>query len=258
MIASDELVIALERAPLGVLILRRGRIVWLNDWLAVMAGQTKADLLEHRWMETALARGQNELVPISAEGGTRYLKRHRLQLSDESEVVYFQDVTEQIELNQAVSTLSDRLQRLETIDPVTGLKNRRAILKELDRQISRSRRYDNPLAIIRLTLEANGGPQRQQELMHALSQTLKDKLRWADEVGILDPSTFLVVLPETSLEDAKELAVKLLNDRAAFHLKEGEGRMRYGVAAWFKGDDLRKLLRRVEQDQEINLSALLS
>jgi PleD family two-component response regulator len=75
---------------------------------------------------------------------------------------------------------------------------------------------------------------------------------------MLDQCTFLVVLPETLLDDAKELAVKLLGDRAAFRFKDGEGKVRYGVAAWHKGDDLRKLLRRVQQDQEIDLSALLS
>ncbi len=257
-VTLDELVVALEKAPLGVLVLRQGRIAWLNDWLAELVGQAKAELTGRQLAETTLARWRGEVVEISTEAGPRWLQRHRIEPFAAGEVLYFQDITEQVKLKETAAALQQRLQSLETTDPITGLKNRRAILKELDRQISRSRRYDNPLAVIRLTLETNGGPEQRQELMRTISQALKDKLRWADEVGVLDPCTFLVVLPETLLEDAKELAVKLLGDRAAFQLKDGEGRIRHGVACWHKGDDLRKLLKRVEQDQEINLSALLS
>lgn len=259
MIATlDELLVALEKAPLGVLVLRRGRIAWLNEWLLALIGQTKAEWIARPLSETPLARWRDELVEITTDAGPRWLKRCCIEPFEEGEVLYFLDVTEQVALKETVSALRARLQNLETIDPVTGLKNRRAILKELDRQISRSRRYENPLAVIRLTVETNGELEHQRESMRSISQTLKDKLRWADEVGMLEPGTFLVVLPETLLDDAKELAVKLLGDRAAFRFKDGEGKVRYGVAAWHKGDDLRKLLRRVQQDQEIDLSALLS
>lgn len=257
-VTLDDLVVALEKAPLGVLVLRRGRIAWLNETLADMVGQAKAQLTGRQLAETTLARWQDELVNVTTDAGPRWLQRHRIEPFEEGEVFYFQDITEQVKLKETAAALHNRIQTLETTDPITGLKNRRAILKELDRQISRSRRYDNPLAVIRLTLETNGGPEHRQELIRTISQALKDKLRWADEVGMLDQCTFLVVLPETLLEDAKELAVKLLGNRAAFQFKDGEVRIRHGVASWHKGDDLCRLLKRVEQDQEINLSALLS
>ncbi len=259
MIATlDELIVALEKAPMGVLVLKAGRVAWLNERLLELIGQAKAAWIARPLAETPLARWQDELVEITTDAGPRWLQRYCIEPFEEGEVLYFLDVTEQIALKETVSALRTRLQSLETTDPATGLKNRRAILKELDRQISRSRRYENPLAVIRLTVETNGTPEHQRELMRSISQTLKDKLRWADEVGMLDQCTFLVVLPETLLDDAKELAVKLLGDRAAFRFKDGEGKVRYGVAAWYKGDDLCKLLRRVQQDQEIDLSALLS
>ncbi|MFN3919337.1 MAG: GGDEF domain-containing protein [Methylohalobius sp.] len=259
MIATlDELIVALEKAPMGVLVLKAGRIAWLNERLLELIGQAKAAWIARPLAETPLARWQDELVKITTDAGPRWLKRYCIEPFEEGEVLYFLDVTEQVAIQETVSALRTQLQSLETTDPATGLKNRRAILKELDRQISRSRRYENPLSVIRLTVETNGAPEYQRELMRSISQTLKDKLRWADEVGMLEPNTFLVVLPETLLDDAKELAVKLLGDRAAFRFKDGEGKVRYGVAAWHKGDDLRKLLRRVQQDQQIDLSALLS
>ncbi len=257
-VTLDELVAVLEHAPLGVLLLRHGRIAWCNQMLANLSGQAKAELVGRPLSDTSLVKWQGTQIEISTTNGPRWLKCQRIKPSEEGEVLYLQDITEQVQLKETISDLRHCLRLLETTDPITGLKNRRAILRELDRQISRSRRYANPLAVIRLTLETNGSPAHQQDLMRTISQALKDKLRWADEVGVLDPCTFLVVLPETSLEDAKELTVRLLSDRLAFQLKDGEGKIQYGVAAWHKGDDLRKLLKRVQQDQEISLSALLS
>jgi GGDEF domain-containing protein len=254
----EELAAVLEQAPIGVLVLKQGRIAWVNARLAELIDQPQTECLGKRLAETPLAEWRNDPLAIDTKSGRRWLKVSRLEPLVGGEAFYFEDCTEQVELKQTVSALGERLKALEITDPVTGLKNRRAILKELDRQISRSRRYQNPLALIRLSLEANAAPERRQELMRAFSQTLRDKLRWADEIGVLDPCTFLVVLPETSLEDAKELVVKLLSDRIAFQLQDNEGKLRYGVAAWQTGDDLNKLLKRVEQDQEIDLSALLS
>jgi GGDEF domain-containing protein len=254
----EELAAVLEQAPIGVLVLKQGRIAWVNARLAELIDQPQTECLGKRLAETPLAEWRNDPLAIDTKSGRRWLKVSRLEPLVGGEAFYFEDCTEQVELKQTVSALGERLKALEITDPVTGLKNRRAILKELDRQISRSRRYQNPLALIRLSLEANAAPERRQELMRAFSQTLRDKLRWADEIGVLDPCTFLVVLPETSLEDAKELVVKLLSDRIAFQLQDNEGKLRYGVAAWQTGDDLNKLLKRIEQDQEIDLSALLS
>ncbi len=257
-ITQDDLSIALDKAPLAVFIVREGRIAWLNQTLADLAGRPKGEFLGRSLDETPLALWREDLVEVATTDATRWFQRQSVHSLPQGEAHYFADVTEQRQLAESLEALEQRLQHLETRDPVTGLHNRRAILRELDRQISRSRRYENPLSVIRLSLELNGDEARHRQVMRTLSQALKDKLRWADEIGLLDDDTFLLVLPETGLEDARELAVKLLSDRAAFQLQDGEGKIRYGVAAWHKGDDLGKLLRRVAEDQEINLSALLS
>ena len=257
-VTLDDLSIALDKAPLAVLVLQGERIAWLNQTLADLAHRPKREFIGQPLAKTVLDRWREDLVEVAADGRRRWFQRQHVQPLEHGEAHYFLDITEQRHLKETVASLQSRLQALETRDPVTGLQNRRSILRELDRQISRSRRYDNPLSVIRLTLEIPGDAERRRQLLRTISQSLKDKLRWADEIGMLDDHTFLLVLPETGLEDARELAVKLLSDRAAFQFRDGEGKVRHGVAAWHKGDDLRKLLRRVEQDQEINLSALLS
>ncbi|BCX81282.1 hypothetical protein MIT9_P0860 [Methylomarinovum caldicuralii] len=257
-VTQDDLSVALDKAPLAVLIVRQNRIAWLNQTLADLAGRPKGEFIGRPLADTPLSLWREDLVEVATPDGIRWFQRHSVHALPEGEAHYFADVTEQRRMIDELEALRQRLETLETRDPVTGLQNRRAILRELDRQISRSRRYENPLAVIRLSLEIDSDEARRRELMRTLSQALKDKLRWADEIGLLDDNTFLLVLPETGLEDARELAVKLLSDRAAVQLQDGEGKIRYGVAAWNKGDDLGKLLKRVSQDQEIDLSALLS
>ncbi len=258
-ITLDDLSIALEKAPLGVLVIKNGRIAWLNEILTDLARRPKGELVGRPVLETPLAPLPNEkMVEIPFNDGIRRLRRQQVYELEGGQVHYFLDVTEHVQLEENVELLQQRIHSLETTDPVTGLQNRRAILQELNRQISRSRRYQNPLSVIRLSIESNAEVQHHHAMLRTISQTLKDKLRWADEIGMLDDHTFLLILPETSLEDAKELAVKLLSDRAAFDFKDDKSKVRYGVTAWTKGDDLGKLLRKVEEDQEINLSALLS
>ncbi len=258
-VTLDDLSVALEKAPLGVLVLQNGRIAWLNEVLTDIAKRPKGELVGRLLHETPLAALPNQpLAEVAVDDSVLWLEHRRVHELEGREIHYFVDVTEHIELKKNTERLQQRIHSLETKDPVTGLQNRRAILQELDRQISRSRRYQNPLSLIRLSINGNLEEQRRQDQLRTISQTLKDKLRWADEIGMLDDHTFLLILPETSLEDAKELAVKLLSDRATFDFRKGENKVRYGVAAWKKGDDLNKLLRRVEEDKEINLSALLS
>ncbi len=255
----NDLTATLDLAPMGVLVLKDGQIAWINRTLAELTEQSREVLVGNAVKDTHFSSWFQETVEIAtAEGISRCFRRHQAELGNGSQAHYFVDITDQVSLQKITQALETKLEALDLKDATTGLQNRRAIMQELNRQISRSRRYENPLSIIRLTLESSVEKPRRDEIMRTLSAALKDKLRWADEVGMLDDTTFLLVLPETSLEDAKELAAKLLSDRAAFDFSASEAKVRYGVAAWSKGDDLLKLLKRAEKDQDLNLSALLS
>ncbi|HHJ38995.1 MAG: hypothetical protein AXA67_10965 [Methylothermaceae bacteria B42] len=259
MMTLEDLAATLDLAPMGVLVLKDGQIAWLNQTLADLTEQPREALVGNAIGDSHFSNWFQEIVEVATTDGMhRHFRWHQAALANGSQAHYFVEITEQVSLQKTAQALETKLQALDLKDATTGLQNRRAIMQELNRQISRSRRYENPLSIIRLTLESSVEKPRQDEIMRTLSAALKDKLRWADEVGMLDDTTFLLVLPETSLEDAKELATKLLSDRAALDFSADEGKIRYGVAAWSKGDDLLKLLKRAEKDQDLNLSALLS
>ena len=173
-------------------------------------------------------------------------------------VHYYEDITNVVALEEERNKLKSEVKALETRDPVTGLLNKNAIMQALEVQISRSRRYDNPLSLLRISIEINSGSSATSDILRTVSQGLKDQLRWADQIGLLNETTFLLILPETCLTDAKELATKLANDRTTLGEKNADWNITFGAASWQKGDDPRKLLQRLKEDQTLNAIALLS
>jgi len=130
----------------------------------------------------------------------------------------------------------------------------------LGSQISRSRRYDNPLSLLRVHYEF---PERMETELFSRSIKriaffLKDQLRWADQIGMLDRQTFLVILPETDYQSAATL-LKKFNEEAHLSLfSKGDGRplsFSVGLTEWSKGDTTKKMLQNIRQD--IDLAMIL-
>ena len=116
-----------------------------------------------------------------------------------------------------------------------GLLSRAAIKGRLEAEVSRSRRYSNPLSCVVMHVES-----RQPAAMSTIARTLKSQLRWVDVLGIWDEHLLLVVLPETSQPAAEALGGKLIQAlRAAGHAAP-----RCGVASWRRGDSAGRLVQR--------------
>lgn len=255
----------LEKMPFGVLIVEKGKVEWANQALLNTLHVTKDQLIGLQAEQASssvfapLFDQSEKLCLTESNGGTRWFKRECVNLEGSERVAhYFKDITELAELEEQRNKLRNEVCLLETKDPATGLLNRKAILQALETQLSRSRRYENPLSLLRLSLHSTDKANT-YELLRGMGQSLKDQLRWADQIGMLDDTTFLIVLPETCLDDAKELASNLACNRAAvLAVNTSDWSIKFGVAAWQKGDDSRKVLGRLQRDQDLSLIALLS
>lgn len=245
---------ALEKAPWAVLILREDRIVWVNARLAEtlhtsparLVGLRRGDLATPAGLAALLEKNSEQLSISLSNGETRRLRRWPQALATGgAEAHYFEDITEQLKLEREREQLQALVKTLDTKDPETGLLNKNAILHALDSQISRSRRYGNPLAAIRLTLTPPHNNAEPHITLRAISQEFNAQLRWADQIGRLAPNTFLLILPETSFKDAQELASKLQHERIALASRAAGWTLDFSTAAWLKGDDARKLLERL-------------
>ena len=121
-------------------------------------------------------------------------------------------------LRAAFQALADRVAdtwRLATIDPLTGVANRQAILDLVDVELARAMRFTHPLSVILVDLDhfkrlndSHGHAAGDKVLRH-VGALLASSVRAIDTAGRYGGEEFLVVLPETDVDAAASVAEKL-------------------------------------------------
>lgn len=231
-----------------------GRIRWANRALESTVGLPASQLLGHTRDSLPspahrVLLGGDGLITLGGPGvPERFLRCTVAQTrkADGMELLLhsYQDLTEVTRLKEENRRLKDELDSLQLNDPLTGLSNDRAIGQALNQQVSRSRRYDNPLSILLVQMAGAG---HEDATIQSLARLLRDRMRWVDQLGRYRDDAFMAVLPETSEEDARLLADKI--HAGLVEASETGGPLTglsvsYGIASWQKGDDARTLLRR--------------
>ncbi|MCU0734190.1 MAG: GGDEF domain-containing protein [Methylotetracoccus sp.] len=247
----------MEGSPFGILVREGEHLVWVNETLLEQVDCDRAGLLAGG-VDGVLADGRlrgllgtDDRIRISRrnQGGTVHLERVAVDLNEAAATaLFFRDITREADLEKSLEQCRQRIKALETHDPETGLLNKHGVMDALERQVARSRRYGNPFSVIRIRLEATRPSAEENEIVRGLSEEFRDRLRWADELGRLDHNSFLLVLPETTAERANLLGTKM-REGPIMLARSAEGWvLDVAVAAWQKGEDSRKLLRRVGVD----------
>lgn len=110
-----------------------------------------------------------------------------------------------------------RNQELASRDDLTGVPNRRELLRELKSRIKEARRLQSPLSILMLDIDhfkqindAHGHLAGDAVLKH-LTQELDRRLRGHDTLGRYGGEEFVVILPHTTPDDGKRVAEDLLD-----------------------------------------------
>jgi len=107
------------------------------------------------------------------------------------------------------------LQVQASTDPLTGLLNRRAVTRAAERHIAASRQNHQPLSAILLDLDSfkmindTFGHQFGDAVLVAVSQCLQHNIRTFDVLSRLGGDEFVILLPETSVTTAMEVAERL-------------------------------------------------
>jgi diguanylate cyclase (GGDEF)-like protein len=259
---------ALADAPLGILILDgAGRISWLNKALESLLGLDGREVLgrdaasvQSPWRERLFSPEPLLRLQAGSERPAHWLQTWTAR-GAAGTVHYYADITDLHAVQEERDRLYAELAQHDTRDAVTGLPNRQALLQGLEPLVSRSRRYQNPLSVIRLRLDnlrdldAEHGKPSGEKALIAVAQMLKDQLRWADLIGRFDNDEFLLVLPETDAGAADRLMDKLHRHLAGLKPAGADGRelrllAQFGTASWQPGDDRAKLLRRAREQLE--------
>ena len=111
--------------------------------------------------------------------------------------------------------LQGELKRLEIIDPLTDVPNRRGFYQALAPWMALARRPGQPTALIILSLDQfkrvndSYGHNAGDAALKAMVDTCRKQLRDSDLIGRLGGAEFAIQLPRTSLADAKIVAERV-------------------------------------------------
>lgn len=167
---------------------------------------------------------------------------------------YFVDVGPLYISMQEKEQLREELLEVLAIDPVTGMPNKKALFQSLEPQVSRSRRYNNQLSVVIMQMKnlKKLNDAEIDRLLVPVSHMLNDQVRWADIVGRLSESEFLLVLPETSADACEKLGHNLSKRLESLPVPDGLPEdliisAKFGFAEWQKGDDVALLMQKAQQ-----------
>jgi diguanylate cyclase (GGDEF)-like protein len=112
-----------------------------------------------------------------------------------------------------VERLTTCLAESKTVDDATGLVNRENFIRQVDREILRSKRYQEALALCLVEIEfrtsSDYDPKQKEQTLGRIGRTLQSNLRSCDLLGRLEPGRFGILLPETPAEMAVMIAARL-------------------------------------------------
>lgn len=163
-------------------------------------------------------------------------------------------VTTHLALKRTRDELGKRnaeLLKLSSTDDLTGLYNRRHFFAALDREIERARRHEHPLCLFSIDLDRfkaindTFGHAEGDRVLKAVAECLLRHLRRYDTAARIGGEEMAVILPETSVDNAKVLADRI---RKAIELEIFAGgrnpvTLSGGLAEW-NGDSAGQMLKR--------------
>jgi len=143
------------------------------------------------------------------------LEVRRVQLADGSSINTFTDVTERRASEAAVREserlcrlLSKRVEELSQIDELTGLLNRRHIMRALKDETARAQRGTEPCSVALIDLDFfkrvndEFGHPTGDEVLRSFAIAVSANLRDIDRLGRYGGEEFLLILPGASTEKA--------------------------------------------------------
>jgi len=119
--------------------------------------------------------------------------------------------------------LNRELKRKSIVDSLTGAGNRSFFMQRLRAEVQRARRYNRPMSLIFLDVDHfkgindSYGHLQGDQVLRDLGQLFRANLREVDVLGRYGGDEFVLLLPETGLEMARDTAEKLIRSVREHH-----------------------------------------
>jgi diguanylate cyclase (GGDEF)-like protein len=113
------------------------------------------------------------------------------------------------------SSYHEEIYRLSTVDGLTQIFNKRYFAETLERELSRARRYDRPLALLMFDLDHfkkcndTHGHRTGDYVLREIADLVRTRARKVDIVARYGGEEFAVILPEIALDGASQFGEKV-------------------------------------------------
>ncbi len=141
-------------------------------------------------------------------------------------------------------------------DPLLRIWNRRAILDLLTTELSRSKRLETSLSVFFADLDCfkrvndSYGHLVGDEVLRSAAEKMSGAVREYDHVGRYGGEEFLVVLPDCTIDEAREVAERVrqqIGDKAVVNSPtQVKVTVSIGVSQWQPGQETHELLHRAD------------
>lgn len=170
-------------------------------------------------------------------------------------VTFVVDITERKALESELAKANEALAELAFHDSLTGVLNHRGVMEALDRSARAAARYGRPLAVAVLDLDnfklvndTHGHPTG-DEVLAGFAQLLARFVRAPDQVGRSGGEEFVVVMPETTVEEAVAAIdrLRVVCQETQFTGPEVTVTFSAGVTDHRRGDRVTTILARADE-----------
>lgn len=152
----------------------------------------------------------------------------------------------------ASEKLHQNLEFMSHHDDLTGCFNKKTGIKELGREVNRARRYNHKFSIMMIDLDNfksindTYGHLEGDRVLIDFAQKTKAAIRETDQLSRFGGDEFLIILPNTSLKEAKLSAERI--HQSAKHGSSRPWTISIGIAEWQgENDSLDALLTRADK-----------
>lgn len=150
--------------------------------------------------------------------------------------------------------LLNEVKQLAITDVLTSVYNRRHTMERLEDEIEKSKRYENPLSVMMIDVDHfkrindEFGHLSGDMVLKKIAESINKTLRDFDIVGRFGGEEFLVILPNTAIDDAFSAAERIRKNVEDLKLskKDVSISVSIGVCQW-SGDDLKNLLSEADR-----------
>jgi diguanylate cyclase (GGDEF)-like protein len=152
--------------------------------------------------------------------------------------------------------LNERLESLSLIDPLTQLLNRRAMNELVPREVARSNRLGSSLTFMAIdlngfnTITAKFGALEGDRILVEFAKILRTVFRGADLAFRQAGDEFLIMMPDTTEEQADVPVHRLLREVDQWNLASKKGyelSFNWALAPYVTGSDAEDVLRAVDR-----------